>query len=1412
MENYDITNAQKRIIYTEMLYSEPRISNEGGVYIIEGTFNLVKLVESIVSVLNSSEVFRTRFYQNNGSEISQAYLSHKFGISDVPVFFDKKEFDLYKENSLNSKLDIFNDYLFKFGVYHNETGGQLFVLFHHTIADAYSIGLIAKDIFDGYMGKKQPVFPSYDSYIEDERKYLVSSRDYEADKLYWEERLGEEGYEFESSPNNPQADNYYLSVCNEDKAKWENFLEENNLNENIFIITLLNLYQYKLSGKARGVLGIPYYNRRNKKFSHTYGMFASTVSFAYKISEGMTINDLYRANKRNFVNDIKHSSYPYNVLINDLKANGKNLFKWNFNYYVGNMNYLLDSIPISVKESTPRYLPFPANIIYRRFKNQDNEIEVVYNTEIYSKKEIKHLVVNFISFVKNIINESVHEKINDVGVVDKEFIKSILAEERSHLDGFDIDNSPKLFERFQRVVRACNDESAIIIGEEKVSYAELDELVRYKSQELGRIEFPNKRVAIIAYRELDTFVSILALVKLKITYVLIDPEYPEGRQKYILEDSNCSHYINHGQIVPNLSFNAKQVKPEDDVSLYILYTSGTTGKPKGVLIPENGIMRLLDDPNILKLIEKIDTFLQINSLGFDISELEIWGALLNGKALEIIPKAYLFETERLSKTLSDERRFGAILSFTLLEQLFDAEPNLFKNFSFIITGGEQVRKKLIEKIYQVNTNLKIINGYGPTENSVLSTYYTIPQNYSEELVSIGKSLNGSSAYIVDIAGKICSPYQAGEIVVGGFGLTFGYLNRNQLNGNKFYFSKLNSGEKLYHTGDIGFYDSKGNIFIKGRDDSQVKINGQRIEIQEIEKAIQELTRGQFGNIVVSVIDETIVCFYTNSNVDINELKSKLEKILTITMIPKFFIKISALPVSINGKLDYNCLVTTFEQWKTITSIQKNKKVTVRRNDGLEKLLKGSVDYGKSFIENGGDSLVAMKFINFFSKQGKTIQLKNLLSSRPLAEVLETATEKENVLEIEKYTGTTQKASMIQQEIFYDEKFNHSKFKYNSPIIFKVNKRMLELDSFLDDLEIFLNAQRLLRSHFVMQDGEICLQVGEERIVVQKVHSENIFNPSLIKGFLTEFNVEQKLFNVQYIEMINEDLLVFDFHHSIFDGTSRKIFTDLLKNFISNKVTQSQKLDYYDYLKSRNMISLKQQENFWKSRVSSFGKLDSENLKLSGSDKSDFFEIELTKEKKKRILDIPKNNSLTISNLLLSVFLETKRKYCNNNVNTVGITLTTRDDARLDDIIGPFFNVVPLTLSYEEADGIRGNIEKIGKTINELTENSIYPFSKIDSLYKAFCGVNASSLINWMFVFNHDDEISFNYKGMSFKEVKINDTVQAKYALSLITKLGSDGELLIGVEYNQRYYDRAEIEKIAFMFNSNLDETIESLKL
>lgn len=341
---------------------------------------------------------------------------------------------------------------------------------------------------------------------------------------------------------------------------------------------------------------------------------------------------------------------------------------------------------------------------------------------------------------------------------------------------------------------------------------------------------------------------------------------------------------------------------------YIMYTSGSTGNPKGVIVCNRNIVRLVKNNKFIKF-ENDEHILQTGSIVFDACTFEIWGALLNGFSLYLIPKEKLLDVKYLEKYLVENKITILWLTASLGNYICDQSPNIFKNVHYLLTGGDVLSVKHIKKMQEANPNLTIINGYGPTENTTFSACYKIDKNLTDASIPIGYPISNSTCYIVSSTGNLQPVGIPGELWVGGDGVSLGYLHRDDLTKKNFIKNPFADG-RMYKTGDLARFLDDGKIEFLGRIDNQIKIRGFRVELSEINDKIMQYSGIKQAYTIFKKTDitSTICSYITVSNkVDIKDLYMFLKSSLPNYMIPAHITILDKFPLNINGKVDKKAL-------------------------------------------------------------------------------------------------------------------------------------------------------------------------------------------------------------------------------------------------------------------------------------------------------------------------------------------------------------------------------------------------------------------------------------------------------------------------------------------------------------------------
>jgi len=468
----------------------------------------------------------------------------------------------------------------------------------------------------------------------------------------------------------------------------------------------------------------------------------------------------------------------------------------------------------------------------------------------------------------------------------------------------------------------------------------------------------------------------MAILKTGCAYVPIDLGYPKERKKYMKSDGNCILVIDDSFIsgylkktITNIELPDANLTPHN--AAYIIYTSGSTGKPKGVIVEHQSVVRLVKPCSYFPLNEN-NTLLSTGSISFDATIIEYFGTLLNGATLVLSDKEDLLDSKQLETIIKSKNVDSLWMTASWFKQVVENRITVFDTIKQLIVGGDVVSPFHTSKLLQKNPELKITNGYGPTENTTFSVTFPI-KNEKYNSIPIGKPIDNSSAYILNVKQKLTPIGVPGELHLGGDGLARGYLNQPELTKGKFIKNPFSPEKRMYKTGDLARWLPDGNIEFLGRKDTQVKIRGYRIETGEIEHAL--LQQKNINQVCVTIekvnnVKSIIAYIVSNSTLDKQEIRYALLNFLPEYMIPSYYIFLDALPLTNNGKTDTKALPKVSKhdsikkEYEAPTNDAEKRIATIWQ----EVLTIEKIGISDNFFEVGGNSLQAIKILNSINNE------------------------------------------------------------------------------------------------------------------------------------------------------------------------------------------------------------------------------------------------------------------------------------------------------------------------------------------------------------------------------------------------------------------------------------------------------------
>ena len=1023
-----------------------------------------------------------------------------------------------------------------------------------------------------------------------------------------------------------------------------------------------------------------------------------------------------------------------------------------------------------------------------------------------------------------------------------------------------------IHELFEQQVKRTPNAVAIQYEGQSLSYAALNaranqlaNRLRSMRDESGRpLVYPDVRVAICVERSFEMVTGLLGILKAGAAYVPVDPEYPLDHVTYILKDAGAALLLTQSHLehmlplgnMPRIILDDESIyadQPETNLSrhdtrltsrnlAYVIYTSGSTGLPKGVMNEHRAVVnRLCWMPPEINM-GAGDRILQKTSFAFDVSIWEIFWTFLNGARIVLAspggqrdPRYMIDLIDREGVTMAD---FVPSILQLFLEHIRDGKCGSIRH---VLCGGEELPSSVLRRAWMKLPGACFYNFYGPTETTVDATYYVCNPGNKEERVPIGKPISNTKIYILDDGRRLAPVGVSGEVYIAGHGVARGYLNREELTAERFVDDPFSDepGARMYRTGDLGRWRSDGQIEYLGRNDFQVKIRGFRIELGEVEARLAELP--EIREVLVLARedhpgDKRLVAYWTaheelaeEALPDVERLRDHLKAELPAYMVPSAFMRLEAMPLTPNGKVDRKALPTPDAEALVTHMYEAPQGPVEEVLAGIWQELLGVERVGRndSFFDLGGHSLLAVQLMGRMRRDlGQEIQLRELFDAPTLAAVASRLQQADEALTapIELADRTKDLVlSWAQQRLWFLEQLEDLGSAYHIPAVLRLQGE-LDRDALQRSLDAILARHEALRTVFVRaEDGEPVQRVLPVQSFALAYHDLSQLaeaEKEQTRQALTEetlhrpFDLTQDiLIRASLVKLDERDhVLNLCMHHIVSDGWSMGVLTREL-GALYEAFSQGQEnplaalpIQYADYAQwQRQWLSgerLEQQVVFWRQELTgapSLLELPTDRPRpqvqsFAGS----MVPFELDEQITAGLNALARRHGATLFMVLQAGFAVLLGRLSGQDDVVVGTPVANRRRSELEGLIGFFVNTLALRTRLDPQATVAELLAQVkDRTLAGFGHQDV-PFEQVVEAVQPERSMSHSPLFQVMLALQNNAEVELKLPGLTLGQEEFgHDTTHFDLTLSLGE---AEGKLQGALEYSTVLFERTTVER------------------
>lgn len=1469
---YPLSFSQKRLYALHQLADDSTGYNMPAVLELRGNLDRQRLRSVLTELVNRHEALRTVFVLDRGEPVQ---------IIHPEMAFDLKELEMESEQMLESAIESFikpfdlsSGPLFRACVITmGNNRGFLLLDMHHIIADGVSMSTLVQEFTDLYCEKELPALNLHykDFAVWQQEKYPKEL--YKKQEAYWLDQLGGSLPVLElpldkTRPRLPDFSGGTIEVnIDKDTAdELHRLMVETGTTLYMILLAVYSILLSKLSGQEDIVVGSPAAGRPHADLERVIGMFVNTLAMRSQPEGHKTFSSYLQDIRHLALTAYEHQDYPFEELADKLdthrEVNRNPLFDAML-VLQSSEDFQFEVPGLSISSVTPKHDISKFDLTLHAEEHSGGiHCRFEYSTALFEEETIARWASHFIELVKSVTADT-KMRISEMQLLPAAE-RNLLLEKMGQYAAYP--RNENIVSLFEKQAAEHPEHLAVVYGHSQLTYRDLNEKAeRTAAMLIKQGVRTGDIVGLMLDRSPDMIIGILSILKAGGAYLPIDPEYPQERISFMLNDSGAEMLLTErGQNKPadyngpilyineveNDSIPADlKIQTLADQPAYVIYTSGTTGQPKGVIVEHRNVISLLKHQNLPFKFGHEDVWTLFHSYCFDFSVWEMFGALLNGSTLVVVSKETARDPHAFRLLLKKERVTVLNQTPTAFYGLMHEDQNHTDrlNIRYVIFGGEALQSCMLQSWNKKYPDTDLINMYGITETTVHVTFKKLSAaDIAKNKSNIGRPLSTLQAYVMDAHMNLQPIGVPGEMYIGGEGVARGYLNRDELTADRFVPNPYLPGDRLYRTGDLAKRLSNGELEYLGRIDDQVKVRGHRIELGEIQAALLQLPIVKEAAVITRTDEQGQAAIYAyivtkdQQAANASEIRTSLKTMLPDFMLPARLIQIDSIPLTVNGKLDQKALPEPEKHAYTADDIRPKNEIEKVMAEIWEELLDvEELGVSANFFELGGDSIKALQVCARLKQRGFETTVREMFEHQTLGELSARVRKAVHVIDQSPVEGEIT-WTPIQQWFFSQSLEIHH---FNQSVMLYRTERFDEtaLKKVLKSLVIHHDALRIVCRYENGRPVQISRGID---LPDKKLYALELFD---VKDNLTEAHNRIKeaasqmqehmrletgpLLHAGLFRTENGDHLFLTIHHLVVDAVSWRIlfedFSTAYKQAVSGETIKlPQKTDSYltysqsiaDYSKSRQM---QREAAYWDERENRhIQPIPKDNEAAPNTFKdTEVIDFNLSRHHTELLLTAAnKAYSTEMNDILLTALGLALQQWTGYDQFKISMEGHGRE-SYLEDIdisrtVGWFTSIYPVWLDMSHSDH-KNKDERLGHLIKQ-TKDMLHRIPHKGAGY----GVLKYTNKKWDSEKGSPD-ISFNYLGQFDQDIQskafevsdikpgneISPNWERPHALD-ISGAVSSGCLNMHMIYNRLQFEKKTIQTFAGHFKQTLENIIE----